>query len=112
MMQVFLERVDRASNCYRFFSISVEPNLFDDVSLVVRWGRIGTRGNLRIRASGAESGISDMAADIVRAKVARGYRPTAVGRGRSWAVSARRAQVDADRLLSDVISRKMTAAQE
>lgn len=104
-MQVFLERVERASNCYRFFGVAVEPNLFRDVSLVVRWGRIGTRGSVRIHASGPESEISGAAAKIVRSKIRKGYRPVSVGGPNVWAVSSRRAMMNADRLLARAVSR-------
>ncbi len=41
---VALERVEPEQNVFRYYVLSVEPTLFDDVSLVREWGRIGTRG--------------------------------------------------------------------
>ena len=32
----------------RFYVLSIEPTLFDDLALVRRWGRIGTVGRQRI----------------------------------------------------------------
>ena len=39
-----LERVDPSLNMARYYVLSVEPTLFDEVALVREWGRIGTRG--------------------------------------------------------------------
>ena len=45
LLQVLvLERVDRAKNMARFYVLSIEPTLFEDLALVRRWGRIGARG--------------------------------------------------------------------
>ncbi len=43
-----LERVDRARNMARFYVLSIEPTLFEDLALVRRWGRIGSTGRQRI----------------------------------------------------------------
>ena len=49
LLQVLvLERVDRARNMARFYVLSIETTLFDDLALVRRWGRIGTLGRQRI----------------------------------------------------------------
>ena len=49
LLQVLVpERVDRARNMARFYVLSIEPTLFDDLALVRRWGRIGTLGRQRI----------------------------------------------------------------
>jgi len=103
-MQVILERVERKKNCYRFFNISLEPNLFRDVSLVVKWGRIGSLGRLAIRASGSEEEMSARAAALLRAKIRRGYRPVAVGVRGNWAFSSRRAMKQADLVLARAIA--------
>src|SRR5208337_1792664 len=43
LLQVLvLERVDRAKNMARFYVLSIEPTLFEDLALVRRWGRIGS----------------------------------------------------------------------
>ncbi len=41
---VALERVDPEKNVFRYYVLSVEPTLFDEVSLVREWGRVGQRG--------------------------------------------------------------------
>ena len=43
-----LERVERAKNRARFYVLSIEPTLFEDLALVRRWGRIGSAGRERI----------------------------------------------------------------
>ena len=43
-----LERIDRARNMARFYVLSIEPTLFEDLALVRRWGRIGSAGRQRI----------------------------------------------------------------
>ena len=49
LLQVLvLERVDRARNMARFYVLSIEPTLFEDLALVRRWGRIGNVGRERI----------------------------------------------------------------
>ncbi len=49
LLQVLvLERVDRAKNMARFYVLSIEPTLFEDLALVRRWGRIGSVGRERI----------------------------------------------------------------
>jgi len=39
-----LERIDRDRNMARFYVLSIEPTLFEDLALVRRWGRMGARG--------------------------------------------------------------------
>src|ERR1700757_4472213 len=49
LLQVLvLERVDRTKNMARFYVLSIEPTLFEDLALVRRWGRIGSAGRQRI----------------------------------------------------------------
>jgi predicted DNA-binding WGR domain protein len=49
LLQVLvLERFDRAKNMARFYVLSIEPTLFEDLALVRRWGRIGSAGRQRI----------------------------------------------------------------
>jgi predicted DNA-binding WGR domain protein len=39
-----LRRVDPASNCFRFYLLDIERDLFGQTVLARRWGRIGTYG--------------------------------------------------------------------
>ena len=73
LLQVLvLERVDRAKNMARFYVLSIEPTLFEDLALVRRWGRIGSAGRERIactrpggsrRSSSRNGSIARRAAD-------------------------------------------------
>lgn len=43
-----LKRVDPSQNMARYYVLSIEPTLFDEVALVREWRRIGTRGRRRL----------------------------------------------------------------
>lgn len=45
---IVLYRIEHTRNMQRFYTISVEPNLFGGGSLIRTWGRIGTRGQTKI----------------------------------------------------------------
>jgi predicted DNA-binding WGR domain protein len=45
---LLLDRIDRARNMARYYVLSIEPTLFEEISLVRRWGRIGSAGKTRI----------------------------------------------------------------
>jgi predicted DNA-binding WGR domain protein len=68
-----LVRVDRTKNMARFYTLMIEPTLFGDVSLVRRWGRIGTAGRQRIELY---AGLTDAVSALtkkVEQKKRRGY---------------------------------------
>lgn len=66
---------DPAVNMSRFYALSVDKDLFGVAMLVVRWGRRGRAGNLRIDASGSPREMSERMAKIVNRKVRKGYHP-------------------------------------
>ncbi|GEM_PF-3334646 len=72
-MEIHLEKIDAARNCYRFYEISLEPDLFAQTALVVRWGRIGGRGRIRIAGSGTMREAQDLATRILRLRLRHGY---------------------------------------
>ena len=41
---VTLERVNPRRNAYQYYVLSIELTLFEEVSLVREWGRVGQRG--------------------------------------------------------------------
>jgi predicted DNA-binding WGR domain protein len=45
---VVLDRIDDAQNMARYYVLSIEPTLFDEISLVREWSRIGKSGGRRI----------------------------------------------------------------
>jgi len=73
MSEVLLSRINPEANCFRFYEIAIEPNLFGDHALVIHWGRIGKRGNTRIASTGELDLIETKARRLERQKVRRGY---------------------------------------
>jgi predicted DNA-binding WGR domain protein len=77
-------------NCFRFYNLSLEENLFGDIALVIHWGRLGTSGRIRIASSGSRDETRKYARCLARSKVRRGYIPQeenpkpSVFRGSSW----------------------------
>ncbi len=73
---IYIERTDISRNMARFYTLSIEPDLFGGAALVRRWGRIGTGGQSRIdlHADEAEAVLRFLA--LLSAKRRRGYRPT------------------------------------
>ncbi|MBB3712379.1 putative DNA-binding WGR domain protein [Limimaricola variabilis] len=72
-MDIHLEKIDAARNCYRFYEISLAPDLFAEAALVVRWGRIGGRGRVRVAGSGSLREAQDMATRLLRLRLRHGY---------------------------------------
>nr|WP_244625258.1 WGR domain-containing protein [Rhizobium daejeonense] len=70
---LYLERTSKAKNIARFYSISIEPNLFGDPCLTRRWGRIGTMGQRMVHHCGAEKEAVVRFLELLRQKRARGY---------------------------------------
>ena len=71
---LYTERRDTARNMARFYALSIEPTLFGDVCLVRRWGRIGTRGQMKAMSFASEDEAMALFAKIQRQKARRGYR--------------------------------------
>ena len=59
---------------FRFYAISVQPNLFGSYSLIREWGRIGSRGRVRIDVYQAEADAVTCMQRKLREKKRRGYR--------------------------------------
>lgn len=76
MPEFHLERVIPENNCFRYYGITVEKNMFGDSSLIIRWGRIGRRGEERIVESGAKEYLNERAKMRARLKMRRGYLET------------------------------------
>lgn len=45
-----MRRVDHERGMARFYSLTIQPNLFGALDLVRRWGRIGTHGTTLIES--------------------------------------------------------------
>ncbi len=74
---LYTERRDAARNMARFYALSIEPTLFGDVCLTRRWGRIGTRGQMKAMSFAGEEEALAQFARIQRQKASRGYRELA-----------------------------------
>ncbi|WP_226781392.1 WGR domain-containing protein [Oceaniglobus trochenteri] len=72
-MSVYMEKIEPETNCYRFYEIRIEPDLFAERSLVVSWGRIGQRGRMAVRGSGDRLSVECLAATICKTRLKRGY---------------------------------------
>ncbi len=70
-----LHRIDPDPNMARFYRIEVTPDLFGQVIVERRWGRIGSRGQHRLASSPSTSSAEAAASDLVRVKERRGYKP-------------------------------------
>ncbi|MCS0461187.1 WGR domain-containing protein [Rhizobium favelukesii] len=72
--QLYVERKDRAKNMARYYAMSIEANLFGELCLTRRWGRIGSKGQTLIHHFEREQDAVALFLDLTRQKRARGYR--------------------------------------
>ena len=72
---LYVERSDASRNMARYYAMSIEPNLFGDVCLLRKWGRIGTKGQMMVHHFGREEEAVRLFLDLLRKKRKRGYRP-------------------------------------
>jgi predicted DNA-binding WGR domain protein len=68
-----LHRVDPDRNMARFYSMSVQPNLFGEWALLREWGRIGSAGRLVSGRFGSEQEAARAMAEHLKAKLSKGY---------------------------------------
>jgi predicted DNA-binding WGR domain protein len=72
---LYIERTDAEKNMARFYAISIEPTLFGEACLMRRWGRIGTRGQLKVHHFEREEEAVELFLELISRKRARGYCP-------------------------------------
>lgn len=70
---VRLTRHDPDRNMARFYALTLEPTLFGEVALLRTWGRIGTRGQVRIETFAEANEAHDACAKLEHAKRRKGY---------------------------------------
>ncbi len=75
--RLYVERTDEARNMARFYAMTIEPNLFREVCLTRRWGRIGAQGQMKVQHFARERDAVAAFLDLLRRKRSRGYRATA-----------------------------------
>lgn len=69
-----LFRTDPAQNMARFYLLAIEPTLFGGSSLMRCWGRIGTKGQLKIDLFDTAVEAREAAGKLLHGKLKRGYR--------------------------------------
>jgi predicted DNA-binding WGR domain protein len=69
-----LHKCDPARNQFRFYALSVQPNLFGAWSLIREWGRIGSEGQSRIDLHDSLEAAEQAMRRKVREKRRRGYQ--------------------------------------
>ena len=69
-----LYRVDPDLNMARFYWVEVLPDLFGDIIVERRWGRIGGRGQFRAASYRSTSLAEAAVSALLIAKERRGYR--------------------------------------
>jgi predicted DNA-binding WGR domain protein len=72
-----LTRSDPARNMHRFYALQLTATLFGEWALVAEWGRIGSAGRVQERVFPALELAEAALARRRRAKMRRGYQPTA-----------------------------------
>jgi predicted DNA-binding WGR domain protein len=72
-----LHRVDPDQNMARFYRVEVLPDLFGEIVVERRWGRIGGRGQFRATSYATTSLAEAAASDLIRVKERRGYKVAA-----------------------------------
>ncbi|WP_026398990.1 WGR domain-containing protein [Acetobacter nitrogenifigens] len=70
-----LVRIDPACNAWRYYELTIQPDLFGGAALMRRWGRIGTQGRLRLDLFVDAGAAANQLARLSRQKLARGYAP-------------------------------------
>ena len=69
-----MERRDPSRNMARFYALALERSLFGEVTLVRRWGRIGSWERVRMEDFADERTALAAMMSLARVKSARGYR--------------------------------------
>ena len=83
--ELYIERRDPTRKMARFYGLSIRPNLFGDIQLTRRWGRIGSRGQVMSHSFEREADAVRLFLDLLRHKRKRGYGP----RGRAVELAPR-----------------------
>jgi predicted DNA-binding WGR domain protein len=68
-----LRRIDPSCNRHRYYTLSVQRDLFGNACLVREWGRIGTRGRIRIDRHLDEGSAVTALVKLSATKKRRGY---------------------------------------
>ncbi len=82
---ICLIRVDPAQNLNRWYVVTVQATLFDEVAVICGWGRRGTeQARWRILPAENQQEADELASKIVQRKIQRGYRRVSGGEIHLW----------------------------
>jgi len=73
---IYLYRIEPALNCYRYYTLSLQPGLFEEWSLSRSWGRMGTKGRHLMVWFTSREQAERFYERKRREKLRRGYQPT------------------------------------
>ncbi|MBS0988650.1 WGR domain-containing protein [Acetobacter okinawensis] len=73
-VSLYLQRICAEKNEWRYYAMSIQPDLFGGAFLMRRWGRIGTAGHLRLDQYADEGAATNALAHLAQKKLKRGYR--------------------------------------
>ena len=73
--RVYVERIDATRNMSRFYTLSIQPTLFGQASLLRCWGRIGSRGQQMIHTFEDEDQAVELFLELLSRKRKKGYCP-------------------------------------
>ncbi len=72
------ERIDALKNCFRWYRVWVQPDLFGVWAVWTAWGRIGSKTyRLRLQPAATRDEAEQKARALIRRKTQRGYQSTA-----------------------------------
>ncbi|WP_299209214.1 WGR domain-containing protein [uncultured Tateyamaria sp.] len=75
-MEVHLQHQIPEDNMDRFYSVSITKSLFGNPGVERRWGRVGTRGQMRLDWYDTMTAALDALAALVSSKQRTGYTST------------------------------------
>ena len=71
----YAERLDPAHSMARFYALELSEDLFGQIWLERRWGRIGTLGQIKLELIERDVDPSKRIDALARQKTRRGYQP-------------------------------------
>jgi predicted DNA-binding WGR domain protein len=72
--RIELKKVDATQNMHRFYRMSLQHDLFGNVSLLREWGRIGSCGQIRVDTYEEEAEAVKAMIKLATEKQRRGYK--------------------------------------
>ena len=70
---MLLVKIDPTKNMRRFYELDVQPNLFGGFSVIRSWGRIGTKGQVKIELHDDKKMARCFYKKLQTIKLKRGY---------------------------------------